>query len=98
MPYGERVSRYWKYWQEQNRHDLEGQNWPEDCEREKASDRRESCMRYRIFDLNPFEQVLTLGLRAELWKDEKLLASEEPILKNTVFQKRIAADAANKEF
>ncbi len=86
MPYGEGYSWQWGHWLEENRQHLDPNWWPEG-EFETAADGSAYRMRARIADVDPLEQVLTMQMRAERWRDEELLEEEVHTLTQNVYFK-----------
>lgn len=85
MPYGG-GSWYWKDWLKENREQLDPDFWTEP-EHERASGGREFRTRFRLADIDPLEQALTLQMRSELWEDEQLVAQEERTLTSNIYFK-----------
>jgi len=75
MPYGEEWKWQWELFLKENREKLSPDWWPE-REFERASDGSDFVMRSRILDLDPLEQVLTLQMRAELWRNGEMVEEE----------------------
>jgi len=70
----------WQYWVNDKRRQLP-EAWPLPGERERAADGTEYELRMRLADVDPLEQVVTLQVRVEQWRQEQLIAEEERILK-----------------
>jgi SAM-dependent methyltransferase len=86
MAYGEEQAWQWELWQKEHRKKLDPNWWPE-TERKLSADGSEYAMRFRVADLDPLEQVLTLQMRAERWRDEQLIAEEEYTLTTNIYFK-----------
>ena len=76
----------WKDWLKENRQQLDPDFWTEG-RRERASDGSDYLMRFRLEDINPLEQILTLKYWAQHWQGEKLLGEEERILTSNIYFK-----------
>jgi SAM-dependent methyltransferase len=86
MPYGDQEAWQWELWLKENREKLSPDWWPE-REFERASDGSDYAIRVRVADLNPLDQVLTLQMRAERWRDGRLLEEEEYTLTTNIYFK-----------
>lgn len=86
MPYGDDGAWYWKDWLLENRRKLDPDFWTEP-ERERASDGREFLMRFRLADIDPLEQRLTMQLQAELRQDGALVGREIRTLTSNIYFK-----------
>jgi ubiquinone/menaquinone biosynthesis C-methylase UbiE len=82
VPYAD--ASQWRYWLEPHRRDLP-ETWPPPGPRRRASDGTEYELRSRIVDLEPLSQRLTLEMRASMWRDGRLVAEEEHILRLTLY-------------
>jgi SAM-dependent methyltransferase len=76
----------WQDWLPENRSKLP-KPWPPPGERRLASDGSELELRSRVLDFNPLEQVLTMQMHAEQWRDGVLVAQEEHTLKGSEYFK-----------
>jgi hypothetical protein len=54
--------------------------WPESGERSKAADGSEYVFRRRALALDPLDQTLVLEIRAEKFRDDRLVGAEEHAL------------------
>ncbi len=87
MPYAD---ENWQYWTPEKRSEL-----PEEWgfteisadHRRIASDGSELGLGTRVVSLDPLEQVLTLGMHAERWRDGELVEVEEFTLKEVLYLK-----------
>jgi SAM-dependent methyltransferase len=84
LPYGD--TRQWQYWLSENRSALP-EEWGAPGERRRASDGTELALRSRVVNLDPLEQVLTLQIHAEQWRDGESVAQEERTLKECLYFK-----------
>lgn len=66
----------WQYWLKGNRVKLP-EAWPPPGERRRAADGMDYTLAVRIAGLDPLEQLLTLEMHAERWRDGQLDAQEE---------------------
>ncbi|HYN87103.1 MAG TPA: class I SAM-dependent methyltransferase [Ardenticatenaceae bacterium] len=85
LPYSNGESS-WHYWLPGKRRELP-QEWEAPGGRRPASDGTAYSLRSRIVDLDPFEQILTLGILAEHWRGEEQIAREERLLKSCLYFK-----------
>lgn len=85
MPYGD-GAWYWKEWLPENRQQLDPDFWT-DGKRERASDGSDFVMRFRLENINPLEQVLTLKYWAQRWQGEQLVREEERTLTSNIYFK-----------
>jgi SAM-dependent methyltransferase len=71
----------WKYWLKEERSALP-RPWkpPGETERRRGSDGAEYALQSRVVDVDPLEQRLTYEMRAEMWRDAKLVQEEEHTL------------------
>ena len=67
--------RHWKYWLKEARASLPEPEKPP-RRRELASDGAEYALRSRLLDVDPLDQTVALEMRAELWRDGALEATE----------------------
>jgi SAM-dependent methyltransferase len=82
VPYAD--TRLWPMWTREGRAGLpQGDEPPR--RRERAADGSEYALRSRVVDLDPLEQRVTLVMRAQLWRDERLEAEEEHTLTITMY-------------
>jgi|GEM_PF-289957 len=79
-------SWFWKDWLAENRRQLDPDFWTEG-ERERASDGSDFVMRFRLADIDPLEQVLTLQYWAQRWQGEELLGEEKRTLTSNIYFK-----------
>ena len=56
-------------------------------ERERASDGSDFVMRFRLADIDPLEQILTLQYWAQRWQGEELLGEEKRTLTSNIYFK-----------
>jgi SAM-dependent methyltransferase len=84
LPYGN--ANEWQYWVKDKRRQLP-EAWPPPGERRRASDGAEYGLRMRIVDVDPLEQVVTLQIRVELWRENQLVEEEERTLKGQKYFK-----------
>jgi SAM-dependent methyltransferase len=82
VPYSYRG--HWKYWRKDERTALP-KPWPEAGERRRGSDGAEYELRTRLADLDPLSQCVTLEIHASMWRDGRLVAEEQHVLKMTVY-------------
>jgi SAM-dependent methyltransferase len=88
----------WPYWLPAQRQGLP-EAWPESGGRKRAADGDEIGLRARVIDLDPMEQRLTLEMRAELWREGRLVAQEDRLLQeNLYFRNEILLMLANAGF
>ena len=76
----------WQYWVTEKRKQLP-KAWSASGERRRASDGTEYEMRMRLVDIDPLEQLMTLQIRIEAWREGQLIAEEENILKERLYFK-----------
>jgi SAM-dependent methyltransferase len=73
VPYAD--AWHWKYWLKEERSAL-----PEPtvrpAQRKLASDGAEYALRSRLLDVDPLDQSIVLEMRAEMWRDDTLVAEE----------------------
>jgi SAM-dependent methyltransferase len=86
MPYGASFSWQWEHWLKENRANLDPDWWPEG-EFEHAADGSDYRLRARIADLDSLGQVLTMQMRAELWRDGQLVEEELHTLTQNIYFK-----------
>jgi len=84
LPYGDKDQ--WQYWLPENRSRLP-EAWPPPGERRPASDGSEIEIHSRLLSLDPLDQVITLQMHAEQWRDGTLVAQEEYTLKGSEYFK-----------
>jgi SAM-dependent methyltransferase len=84
LPYGD--AKQWQYWLPENRSQLP-EDWRPPGERKRAADGTEYELRSRLVDLDPLEQLITMQMRAEQWRDGVLVAQEEYTLKESLYFK-----------
>jgi SAM-dependent methyltransferase len=84
VPYAD--ARLWSYWRKEERGELP-KPWCSPGERRRASDGAEYALRSRVVDLDPLSQRVILEMRAEMWRDGKLVADEEHLLRMTMYFK-----------
>lgn len=84
LPYGD--AKQWQYWLPENRVQLP-RDWRPPGERRLASDGTEYELRSRLVALDPLEQLITMQMLAEQWRDGVLVAQEEYTLKETLYFK-----------
>jgi SAM-dependent methyltransferase len=82
LPYDD--PRRWPYWLPEQRKHLP-EPWPETGTRKRTANGDEIEIRSRAIDLDPMEQRLTLEMRADLWRDGRLLEQEERLLQETLY-------------
>ena len=68
--------RHWSQWTRAERERLP-EPWPESGERKRADDGCECELRTRTLEIDPLAQTLVLEIRAEKFRDGRLLAAEE---------------------
>jgi SAM-dependent methyltransferase len=76
----------WAYWPKEKRAELP-QPRVEPSSRRRGSDGAEYALRARLLELDPLAQQTTMEMRAWMWRDDELVASEEYILKLTAYFK-----------
>lgn len=69
-------ARRWPNWTSEGRQRLP-EPWPPPRERDRAPDGTEYTLRARALDLDPLDQTARLAIRAEKWRDEELVATED---------------------
>jgi SAM-dependent methyltransferase len=88
----------WSFWLPEQRQRLP-QAWPEEGTRKRTASGDEIELRARLVDLDPLEQRQTLEMRAELWREGRLLAQEDRLLvENLYFRNEILLMLANVGF
>lgn len=85
VPY--KNAKTWQYWVAEHRRQLP-EPWPQSGQRRRAADGAEYELRMRVADLDPLEQLVTLQIRVERWRDGKLEAEEENSLKARFYFKQ----------
>jgi hypothetical protein len=83
-PYND--TRLWRYWLEEERTALP-EPWREPGERRLGSDGAEYELRSRVVDFDPLSQSVTMEMRADMWRDGELVASEEHLLRMNLYFK-----------
>ena len=78
MSYGN--ANEWQYWVSEKRKELP-EAWPAPGERDRAADGTEYELRMRIYDVDPLDQVITLQVRVEQFREQQLVAEEERFLR-----------------
>jgi SAM-dependent methyltransferase len=71
--------RRWPQWMREERRRLP-EPWPESGERTRAADGNEYQFRTRALEINPLDQALVLEIRAEKFREGRLVAAEEHTL------------------
>ena len=79
-------AKAWQYWVAEKRQQLP-KAWPASGERRRASDGTEYEMRLRLVDIDPLEQLMTLQIHIEAWREGKLVEEEENTLKERLYFK-----------
>ena len=74
----------WSYWLPEQRHRLP-EAWSGAGNRKRAVDGDEIELRTRLVDLDPMEQRQTLEMRAELWREGRLVAQEDRLLQENLY-------------
>jgi SAM-dependent methyltransferase len=74
----------WSYWLPDQRQRLP-EAWPGAGTRKRAADGDEIELRARLLDLDPLEQRQTLEMRAELWREGRLIAREDRLLQENLY-------------
>jgi SAM-dependent methyltransferase len=83
VPYAD--AQRWRYWAKEERRSLP-EPWPEGPRRRRAADgRSEYDLRVRALALDPLEQTVTFAIRAEKWRDGRLVAAEERALTERMY-------------
>jgi SAM-dependent methyltransferase len=82
VPYADK--RQWRYFQKEERTALPEELRPPG-ERRRATDGTEYSLRSRVLELDPLDQCVTLEMRAEMWRDDQLVAEETHVLKMIVY-------------
>ncbi len=75
-------AKAWQYWVAEKRPQIP-KAWPASGERRRVCGGTE--MRMRLVDIDPLEQLTTLQIRIEAWREGKLVAEEENILKERLY-------------
>lgn len=76
----------WSYWPKEKRSELP-RPWPEPGGRRRGSDGAEYGLRSRLVELDPLAQRVTLEMRADMWRDDQLVAEDESVLSMTLYFK-----------
>lgn len=84
VPYAN--ERNWPLWTAAGRAELP-RPWPEAGERRVGSDGAEYELRSRVFYVDPLSQVVTMEIRALMWRDGVLTADEQHTLKMSLYFK-----------
>lgn len=84
LPYGD--GNEWQYWLPENRGKLP-KPWKAAGPRRVASDGTEYALSTTLADIDPLEQVITLQMRAERWRDGVSIGQEERSLKGSLYFK-----------
>jgi hypothetical protein len=79
-------AKTWQYWLPKHRRQLP-EPWPSSGQRKRAADGAEYELRIRVVDLDPLDQLLTMQLRVERWREGRLEAEEENTLKARLYFK-----------
>ena len=88
----------WRYWLPEERKRLP-ERWPEEGTRKQTANGDEIELRSRVIDLDPMEQRQTLEMRAELWREGRLVDQEERRLQeNLYFRNELLLLLANAGF
>jgi SAM-dependent methyltransferase len=76
----------WRHWLKDERRELP-RPWRDlgEGDRRRASDGAEYELRSRIVELDPLEQSVMLELRADMWRDGEHAASEEHVLRMSLY-------------
>jgi SAM-dependent methyltransferase len=74
----------WSYWLPERRRQLP-EAWPETGTRRRSSSGDEIGLCARLVDLDPLEQRQTLEMRAELWREGRLVAQEDRLLQENLY-------------
>jgi SAM-dependent methyltransferase len=82
VPYS--YTRTWPYWLKEERAELPRPLRPAG-ERRRGSDGTEYELRSRVIALDPLSQSITYEMHADMWRDGKHLASEQHLLKMTMY-------------
>ena len=89
---------HWSYWLPEQRQRLP-EPWPEAGTRKQTANGDEIELGARVVDLDPMEQRLTLEMRAELWREGRLVTHEDRLLhENLYFPNEILLMLANAGF
>ena len=90
--------RRWSTWLPEQRQRLP-EAWPEAGTRKRTANGDEIELRARLVDLDPMEQRQTLEMRAELWREGRLVAQEDRLLQeNLYFRNELSLMLANAGF
>jgi SAM-dependent methyltransferase len=76
--------RHWSQWTREERKRLP-EPWPDSGERARAADGSEYELRTRTLEIHPLDQTLVLEIRAEKFRDGRLVAAEEHALSIRVY-------------
>ena len=82
VPYADK--RTWRYFLKEERAALPREFRPP-RERRRATDGSEYTLTSRIVDLDPLAQCVTLEMRAQMWRDDRLAAEETHLLRMTLY-------------
>src|SRR5215217_6242492 len=74
----------WSYWLPEQRQRLPA-DWPEVGTRKRTASGEEIELRARLVDLDPLQQRQTLEMRAELWRDGRLVTQEDRLLQENLY-------------
>jgi hypothetical protein len=85
MPYSDE-SWHWKDWVKESRQQLDPNFWTEP-ERDRASDGSDYVMRFRLEDIDPLDQVLTLNYWIQHWQNGQMSGEEKRILTSNIYFK-----------
>jgi SAM-dependent methyltransferase len=77
VPYAN--ARLWRRWTKEERDQLPGP-WPESGTRKRTDDGTEYELKTRTAAVDPLDQTAWLEMRAEKWRDGRLVAAEEHLL------------------
>ena len=84
LPYDGADARRWSRWLPAGRADLPTP-WPESGERRTLADGDELELLTRLEGLDPLAQRRTLGIRARLWRGERIVAEEDRTLDENLY-------------
>jgi SAM-dependent methyltransferase len=76
--------RHWSAWLPEQRQRLP-EAWPEAGTRKRTANGDDIELRTRLVDLDPMEQRQTLEMRAELWREGRLVAQEDRLLQENLY-------------
>jgi SAM-dependent methyltransferase len=74
----------WQYWVRDKWRQLP-EAWPPSGQQRRTADGSEYVLRSRLVALDPLQQLMTLQIRVEVWRQGQLLAAEERTLRERLY-------------